>query len=72
MFLKAAILAGVDQYQVLFPNYLKGPNIPLFLVLEVLNVKLVYRKSCLVNLLVILNLTLGAWVKGGSINFKWP
>ena len=63
---------GVDQYPVLFPNYLKRPNIPLFLVLEVLNIKLAYRKSCLANLLLILDLTLGASfkVKGGFISFK--
>ena len=43
-------------------------------VLEVWNVKLAYRKSCLANLLVISDLTLGASfkVKGGCITFKWP
>ena len=63
---------GVDQYPVLFLNYLKGPNMPLLLVLEVWNVKLAYWKSCLANILVILDLTLGASfkVKGGSITVK--
>ena len=43
-------------------------------VLEVLNVILAYWKSCLVNLLVILNSTLGAFflVKGGTVTFRWP
>ena len=65
---------GLDQYQVVFSNYLKGHNIPLLLVIEVSNVKLAYRKSCIANLLVILNLTLDASfkVKGGSITFKYP
>ena len=69
---------GVDQYPVLFPNYIKGPNIPfltrLLSVLAVWSVKLAYRKSCLANLLRILDLTLddSFKVKGGSITFKWP
>ena len=63
-------LIEVDQYPVIFPNYLKGPNIPLLSVPEVWNVKLAYRKSWLANFLMILNLTFK--VKGGSITFKWP
>ena len=41
----------------------------LLLVLEVWNAKVAYRNSCLVNLLMSLNLTLGASfkIKGGSI-----
>ena len=47
---------------------------PLLSVLEVANVKLAYRKSCIADLMVILDLTLGASfkVKGESITFKWP